>query len=277
MSTNNPSLSRHAPAPPARAASGLVTGGTGVLLSLAVLAASALLRLATTLSGGVATTSLPQAIEDPVRLVHRIAAMGISGLAIWAFVLAWRARKVAPPADRALRIATIILLLTVFLSALGPFTPGYRFDAVTVGNVAGGVALILAFQAWGWAAMKGSPRGAAPARIARWALLAFAAQVMLGALVSAQAMTQRFDALIPHILSAILVVSCAVVWWMRAPNARRALTAALLLIALQCIGGSALALLAVRPLLLAVGHAMLSPLIGMALVNAWHARMDAAR
>jgi heme A synthase len=254
-------------------ASRVVIGALGVLLSLTVLAASALIRLATTLNDGVASTSLPQAIEDPVRLVHRIAAMGISGLAVWAFVLAWRARKAAQPSDRSLHIATIILLLTVFLSALGPFTPGYHFDAVTVGNVAGGVALILAFQAWWWATMKAPQDDATNLRAGRWALIAFTAQVMLGALVSAQAMTQRFDALLPHIVSAIMVVAFTVVWWMRDANARRALSVALALVALQCADGAALALMAERPLLLAVGHAMLSPLTGMALIAAWYAKM----
>jgi hypothetical protein len=277
MNANHAALAPHTPSSTSRMASRVVIGAVGVLLSLTVLAASALIRLATSLNGGVASTSLPQAIEDPVRLVHRIAAMGISGLAVWAFVLAWRGRKTAQPADRTLRIASIILLLTIFLSALGPFTPGYRFDAVTVGNVAGGVALILAFQAWWWAAIIAPQPDAAIPSAGRWALIAFAVQVMLGALVSAQAMTQRFDALLPHIVSAILVVTCTVVWWMRAANARRALNGALALLALQCAGGAALALLAERPLLLAVGHAMLSPLIGMALVSAWHARMGAAR
>ncbi|MBL8514963.1 MAG: hypothetical protein JNJ55_13305 [Betaproteobacteria bacterium] len=277
MNANSAALARQTPSSRSHMARRMVIGALGVVLSFAVLATSALLRLATTLSDGVATTSLPQAIEDPVRLIHRIAAMGISGMAVWAFALAWRARRKAQPSDRSLRIATIILLLTVFLSALGPFTPGYRFDAVTVGNVAGGVALILAFQAWWWAAMKAPQPDAANPRAGRWALIAFAAQVTLGALVSAQAMTQRFDALLPHIVSAILAVACTSVWWMRAPNARRALSKALVLLAFQCAGGATLALLAERPLLLAVGHATLSPLIGMALVSAWHARIAGAR
>ncbi len=265
------------PAPSRRASTAVPAIGrrgigiAGVMLSLAVLASSALLRLATTLHGGAVTTSLPAAVEDPVRLAHRVAAMGISVLALGVFVIAFRGRKAAPPADPSLRNATVILLLTVFLSALGPLTPGYRFDAVTVGNVAGGVALVLAFQAWWLGAAAGrGPASAAP-RIAMAACAAFTAQVMLGAWSSAQAMGGRYDVLLPHLACALLLVAAVVLWWLRQVEARRPLTAALALLAMQCGGGAALALVAERPLSLAVAHAMLSPLIGMALLAAWRA------
>ncbi len=263
--------------PRQRLASRVVIGALGVLLSLAVLATSALLRLATTFQDGIASTSLPQAVEDPVRLVHRIAAMGISGLAAWAFVLAWRARTTAQPKDQGLRIATVILLLTVVLSALGPFTPGYRFDAVTVGNVTGGVALVLAFQTWWWVTMQGRPGALPLPGIGRWTLIAYAAQTGLGALLSAQAMTHRFDALLPHLAVAIALVSCTMTWWAKSPGTRRATTLALALIAMQSAGGIALALLDERPLILALAHALLTPLIGMALLGAGCSRMGAAR
>ena len=51
------------------------------------------------------------------------------------------------------------------------------------------------------------------------------------------------------------------------------LTVTLLPTALQCIGGSALWHCLQYGHIAGRGHAMLSPLIGMALVNAWHARM----
>ncbi|MBL8518790.1 MAG: hypothetical protein JNM76_17630 [Betaproteobacteria bacterium] len=252
-----------------------IIGATGVLCALVVLATSATLRLATSMESGSAVTQLAVAVENPVRLLHRVAAMAISGLSLWAFVVALRGRKHTRASKTRFQMAGTLLLLTIFLSILGPFTPGYRIDAITVGNVTGGVALVLVFQAWWMSGQAGSGPTAMRPTSAKLAMCVFAAQISLGALVSAQAMTQRFGWLLPHIGGAIVLIGCTVFWHMTSSEsglARRRLILGLVLMHVQAAGGIALALLAERPLGLAVAHAMLSPLIGMVLLGAWLAR-----
>ena len=121
--------------------------------------------------------------------------MGISGLAIWPSFWRGAQEKVHHLADEPCA-SPESSCCSRCSSALGPFTPGYRFDAVTVGNVASGVALILAFRG----VVGGDERFTADAAVRRRCTLGPArlhSQVMLGALVSAQAMTHRVDALIP--------------------------------------------------------------------------------
>lgn len=250
-------------------------GAVGMLCALVVLATSATLRLATSLDTGSAVTQLPAAVENPMRLLHRLAAMVISGLSLWAFLLAFRGRKLSPEGKARFQMAGTLLLLTIFLSILGPFTPGYRIDAITVGNVTGGVALVLVFQAWWMSGLAGSGPTAIRPASAKVAMCVFAVQISLGALVSAQAMTQRFGWLLPHIGGAIVLIGCTVFWHMTSQEselARRRLVRGLVLMHVQAAGGFALATLAERPLGLAVAHAMLSPLIGMVLLGAWLAQ-----
>lgn len=177
----------------------------GAALTLAVLGASVLLRLSTTFdAAGAAVSSLPEAMEAAARIAHRLAAMGVTVLALLA---AWAAVASRPmPVGRVVAVA-VILALTVFLAVLGRYTTGYRVPAVTLGNVVGGMSLACAF----WWLRRQGLRGArtGPAWSARLAWLAFAAllaQSALGAAASALAM--RGDRLLDplHLAMGLLVV-----------------------------------------------------------------------
>lgn len=118
-------------------------GLAGAGLALAVLGASILLRLTTTFgAAGLPASGLPPAIEDAVRLVHRLAASGVGLLAAAATFLCWTRRGqlsgVAAP-------TAWIAFATLALAIIGPMTPGYRYAAVTVANVVGGTILVMAF------------------------------------------------------------------------------------------------------------------------------------
>lgn len=115
----------------------------GAALAFVVVAASALLRLGTSIdAGGNATSTLAPALESFARIAHRIAASAVGLLAVAALIVALRERPV-PCARRAPLVA--IVAFTLVLAAIGRYTPGYRFLGVTVANAVLGVALACAF------------------------------------------------------------------------------------------------------------------------------------
>ena len=119
-----------------------IIGAWGAALTVVILAMSVLLRPGTRIEAGEAVSMLPGAMEQAARIAHRLAAMGVGVLAALALVLAWKEH----PVPRARRYAVVAIVgLTLLLASIGRYTPGYRIDAVTIANVAGGVALAAAF------------------------------------------------------------------------------------------------------------------------------------
>lgn len=115
----------------------------GAALGFVVVAASALLRLGTSIdAGGNAASILAPALESFARIAHRIAASAVGLLAVAAVIVALRERPV-PCARRAPLVA--IVAFTLVLAAIGRYTPGYRFLGVTVANAVLGVGLACAF------------------------------------------------------------------------------------------------------------------------------------
>ncbi len=130
----------HAPvAPVLRMLRGI--GGIGAVLAVIILAASVLLRLNTQIATDGHTFSvLTPGVEGAARLLHRLAASGIGLLAVLAAIACGMNRQLAAPA---LRPTLAMVAATVVLAVIGPLTPGYKFAAVTVANVVGGVMLVM--------------------------------------------------------------------------------------------------------------------------------------
>jgi cytochrome c oxidase assembly protein subunit 15 len=242
----------------------------GALLTLAVLAASVLLRLATSIdAAGNAVSSLPEAVETLARLAHRIAAMGVTVLALLAAGAAMAARPV--PLGRFVAVVGI-LALTVFLAVIGRYTTGYKVPAVTLGNVVGGIALVCAFWWLNRQATRGSLEPAGHATAFAWlALAALLAQSGLGAATSALAM--RGDRLLDpiHLAVGLLVVALtALAAW---PHCKRRDSTCIfalgiaILAAFQFASGLFLAAAgAARPLAPAWIHALTACALGMGLI-----------
>ena len=147
-------------------------------LVFVVIAASAWLRLSPAglpcPPGGCVGFTL----ADAVRIAHRVAAMGVSVLALIIAALAWK----APVAWGKRTTAIAIIVLVAVLAVVGRQSSGTVLPSVTLTNLLGGLAL-LALTA-GVAAAARAPAGRADvASMAATAL--FAATVLSGALSSA--------------------------------------------------------------------------------------------
>lgn len=243
-------------------------GVSGTALALAILGASMLLRLSTEFGpDGQAQSALPPALEQATRLLHRLSASGVSLLALGAIFLCWRLRKllVAPVRPTAWLVAAIGLL-----AVIGPLTPGYRMVAITVLNVTVGIVLLMAF--W-WlretAALEAGERGSVDV-VARLALLAFIAHVALGAAASAYQMHGVHWPAWLHLGSFFVSFGASAMLLVKMRKAHASLRggkALRVLMALQLLLGVVLLWLDPRPVWLNFVHAMLSPLLAMALVS----------
>lgn len=117
-----------------------------------------------------------------INTTHRIAAsiMGLAALAIT--VLAWQRRRAAP---RDLPLALAVLGLTAFLAAIGKWTHDARLPAVALGNLLGGLGILLLL----WRLHLGyAPQCAVPSRLRGrifFGLALLAAQTVLGGMASA--------------------------------------------------------------------------------------------
>ncbi|TXT27018.1 MAG: cytochrome c oxidase assembly protein subunit 15 [Gallionellaceae bacterium] len=117
-----------------------------------------------------------------INIAHRIAAsaMGLAALAI--ATLAWRLRRTA---HRNFPLALALFGLTAFLAALGKWTHDARLPAVALGNLLGGLGMLLLL----WRMHLGySPQTAAPSGLRGWiriGLMLVAAQAALGGMTSA--------------------------------------------------------------------------------------------
>jgi hypothetical protein len=236
----------------------------GAILMAAIVATSALLRLATGIdSSGEAAGTLAPAVEAAMRLAHRIAAMGVGVLAAFAAMAALAKRPV--PWPRLAAVAAIVAL-TVLLAAIGRHTAGYRSAAVSVGNVAGGTALACAF--W-WLRERERLRWDARHEPLAWiALAALLAQSGAGAAASTLAMRGDRSLVTPHVVLAVLfaLLAAAAAWRGRA-SGRPAIVVAALVIVELALGVGSIARGDARWVALAWAHAMAGAALGPALVS----------
>ena len=159
----------------------LGTAGTG--LTLVVLGASMLLRLATDWAAdGQAQSVLPPVVEHATRLAHRLAASGVSLVALCAVLLAWMQRRTN---RRMVSTTACLVAATVVLAGIGPLTPGYRVAAITVLNVGVGMVLLLAFWWMRESSARMPYRPWMLPRVARLALAALILHTATGAAASA--------------------------------------------------------------------------------------------
>lgn len=168
---NGPSLARDA-------RTLATTAAVCTALVFVVIAASAWLRLSPPglpcPPGGCEGFTL----ADAVRIAHRVAAMGVSVLALIIALLAWK----APAAWGKRTAAVAIIVLVAVLAIVGRQSSGTVLPAVTLTNLLGGLTLV-AFTA-GLAAAARAPAGRNDvASVAAAALLATA--ILSGALSSA--------------------------------------------------------------------------------------------
>jgi len=244
-------------------------GTVGALLALAVLGASILLRLTSEIAtdGTVHSTLAPE-LENTVRMVHRLAASSVGLMALLVTVLGWMQRRVVPHAVGAIMW---LVAATVLLAAIGPLTPGYRYNTVTIANVVAGTVLLGAcwwlHEALNW----GPPSSQAAAHpLLRMTLTALVLHVALGAAASALEMRGTHWVAFVHtgtgMLLALLLGS---ILWDRRSHAKltgvvRAMT---VLLVLQLLLGMVSLWVAGRPVGLGFVHAMVSPLLAGGLVS----------
>lgn len=243
-------------------------GACGSVLAAAILGASMLLRLTTIFDvGGHTVSILPPTLEHAARLLHRLAASGVVLLALWSVIYCWMRRRSTAHLHGPI---AWVLVSTVILALIGPLTPGYRLSVITVANVTGGMALLMAF--W-WlresAAIEVAVRK--PADAFAWvAVIAFGAHIGTGAAASAWAMHGvRWPALL-HLGSLVLCIILvgAFALEQRRRRARSGCVALLAtLFALQGTIGYALMSQDSRQIGLSLFHAMLSPLLAVTLVS----------
>lgn len=246
----------------------LAIGTTGSALALVILGVSILLRLTTVFAeNGAPVSILPVAIESAVRLTHRLAASGVGLLALWATVLCLIRR---PLVARAVMPTAWMVAATVLLAAIGPLTPGYRFATVTVANVVGGTALLMACW-WLREALAAAPaHGQTRDPLLLPALLVFLAHIGIGAAASALSVRGIRSLAFLHMGSAVLVVIfVGALLWARHSRVRltRLVGIMTLLLAAQIVLGLALMAADSRPVLLGFMHAMISPLLAAGLVS----------
>ena len=243
-------------------------GTCGAVLALVILGASMLLRL-TTIFGvdGHTISTLPTALENAIRLAHRVAASAAGLLALCVAIISWKRRPL--PLPFMAPIAWIVVS-TVMLAIIGPLTPGYRLTTVTVGNVVGGVVLLMAFWSLRESAVNKLLARNPVEPVLSIAIVAFLAHVAAGAAASAFDMHNVRWFVFVHIGTAMLTTMFvgASLWDRRRDAAIAGWTVATAgLMVLQVALGCALMWLGTRPTWLAYVHGMLSPLLAITLVS----------
>ncbi len=135
------------------------------------------------------------------RILHRL---GASAALVLAFALAWRCVQ-PKPLQPAARRATALVVLMMFLAAVGIWSSDPHRAAVTFVNILGGLGLV----SLSWRIVLAAAPGSlppAPDAMLKPGLAALAATMLLGALIGA-----RYAA-----LSCTTLPDCGGVWW---PNA----------------------------------------------------------
>ena len=116
---------------------------TGTLLSLAILTASAVLRLTTIIDAqGYASSQLVPEVESAVRMMHRISATLVALIALAVLILS---RRLLKSSIKVMKPALWIAGSVLILSIAGPLTSGYRHGFVTVINVVIGMVMLMSF------------------------------------------------------------------------------------------------------------------------------------
>lgn len=243
-------------------------GAAGALLALLILAASILLRLATVFDAqGRSSSTLAPLTEQTVRMAHRLSASGVALLALWAVVLCWRCRRVAPQWARP---TAWIVVSTLILAVIGPLTSGYRLGAITVLNVSFGVLLLMSFWWLREAALLGLSRPT-PLDKFSWAVLAaLMLQVLTGASASAWEMQGLRWPTFVHLACVVLVLILTGVVMLdqcHRPWQRKRSFVVTSLLAAQVVAGYVLMAQDSRALGLSLFHALLAPLLAGALVS----------
>ena len=243
-------------------------GTFGAVLALVILGASMLLRL-TTIFGvdGHTISMLPASVENAIRLAHRQAAAAVGLLALCVAIISWTRRPLPSPF-----IAPIawIVVSTVMLAIIGPLTPGYRMTTVTVGNVVGGMVLLMAFWSLRESAVNKLLTRNPVEPVLLIAILAFLAHVAAGAAASAFEMHNVRWFVFVHIGTAMLATMFvgATLWDLRRDASIAGwIVATAGLMVLQVALGCALMWLGTRPVWLAYVHGMLSSLLAITLVS----------
>jgi heme A synthase len=243
-------------------------GAAGALLALLILAASILLRLATVFDAqGRSSSTLAPMVEHIVRLAHRLSASGVALLALWAVVLCWRCRRVAPQWARP---TAWIVASTLILAVIGPLTSGYRLGAITVLNVSFGVLLLMSFWWLQEAALLGPNRPTPLDKFSWAALTALLLQMASGAGASAWEMQGlRWPAFV-HLACVVFVLILTGVVLLdqyHKPRQRTRSFVVVGLLAAQVLVGYVLMAQDSRTLGLSLFHALLAPLLAAALVS----------
>lgn len=231
----------------------------GAILTAVILAMSFLLRLGTRIEADVAISVLAPGMEQWARVAHRIAAMVVAILGALALVATER------PVRRA-RVAPIacVIALTLLLSAIGRYTPGYRFDLVTVLNVVGGVGLAAAF--WWLRVSTGSSRR--PDLVASAALGLLLVLATLGACADAYAMRGERAFVPPHLVFApVFVVTAFFAAWRQRHRLVLAAAVVVLILTQVVLGFVLVAGPDVRAMVPAWTHGMIAMAVAFLLVG----------
>lgn len=172
-----------------------ITAAACTALVFVVIAASAWLRLSPPGLPCPAAGCEGFTLADAVRIAHRVAAMGVSVLALLIAALAWK----SPAAWGRRAAALAIIVLVAVLAIVGRQSSGTVLPAVTLTNLLGGLTL-LAFTAALAAAARAPARRPDVACVAATVLLA--AAIASGALASAlPARDASAIGLVHHVLS----------------------------------------------------------------------------
>lgn len=236
-------------------------GAWGAPLTVVIIAASALLRLATRFEEAEAVSTLAPAVEQGARIAHRIAAAAVGLLAALALLAAYRARPL--PRATFAAVATVVGA-TLLLAVVGRYSAGYGVAAITMLNVAGGTVLACAF--WWLREGDGAPAGTRPAPLPLGALAGVIALSFVGAAMSFAALhgERAFGA--AHLWLATLL--CALVFAAALFHRRCVLPAAATAVLVVWQYALGFAVLAYgRPLALAMLHALVSVLLALSLVS----------
>jgi len=241
-----------APSPEKPLVAGAALAAAGWALMLAVLAASAYIRM----------SPAPGADVELVRGVHRASA-SLAGLAVlllagWAL---WR-RHLVPGALAA-------LALIVFLAALGRATGSAPPPYAALGNLAGGVALA-ALLAWTFGRSQAPWQAAGPQRrLALGVLAAAAAQTAFGGWL-ATCVPVEPPSIVPWVHAATGVAAAALAAWLGVRLARAGLArtgVALIVLAALALAAGVASLLLELPVLALLAHPLATALLLSALAQ----------
>ncbi len=242
-----------APSPERRLRASAALAAAGWALMLAVVAASAYIRM----------SAAPGADVDLARGVHRASA-SLAGLVVLLLAAHALWRRVLVPG------ALAALALTAFLALLGRATGSAPPPPAALGNLLAGVALA-ALLAWLFGRARAPWRAAAPERrLAHAALAAAALQVAFGAWIATFLAAER-PSLAPWVHAATGIAVAALVAWLGMRLSRAGLArpgmAVIALAALALAAGIVAALLDL-PTLAALAHPLATVLLLSALAQA---------